>query len=182
MKKKILIAVGVILIIIVAFVAYIMLTTKSHSPAGTAEITVEDLSVKVTYSRPYKKGRVIFGDESTGALQPNGKYWRLGANEATEITFSKDVNFAGKPVAAGSYRMYTVPNTNSWQVSLNSELGEWGAFEPDYSLDVLKVDVAAQAKTPETEQFTIQLASDSTGIQMDFVWDKTMVRVPIAQQ
>jgi len=181
MLKKILIGLGVILLIVLGYVAYALLTTKKHSPQDIVEITQEDLSVKVVYCQPYKKGRVIFGDESTGALIPNGKYWRLGANDATEITFSTDVNFAGEAVSAGSYRMYAVPNTDSWEVSLNSALGEWGAFEPDYSLDVIKVNVPAMTTPQETEQLTIRFGSDSTGVQMNMMWDKTLVEVPIAQ-
>lgn len=182
MKKKILIGIGAILIIVIGYVAYTLLTTRSHSPLATVETTVGDMNVKVVYCRPYKKGRLIFGEESADALLPYGKYWRLGANEATEITFSKDINFAGKPISAGRYRMYTVPNADSWQISLNSEVGKWGAFEPDYSLDVLKVDVPVQTNPQETEQLTIQFSSDSTGVLMDFIWDKTLIRVPIAQQ
>ena len=49
--------------------------------------------VKIYYSRPQLKGR------SLSELTPNGKVWRTGANEATEITFFKDVNFGGKPVS-----------------------------------------------------------------------------------
>src|SRR5438045_2445608 len=124
MKKKILIGLGVVVVIVAAGLGYIALTTKSHSPAETKAFSYNGADVKVIYCRPYKKGRVIFGDAS--ALQPYGKYWRLGANEATEITFSKNVNFAGKPIEAGTYRMYAVPGPASWQVSLNSELGKWG--------------------------------------------------------
>ena len=113
MKKKILIGIGAILIIVIGYVAYTLLTTRSHSPLATVETTVGDMNVKVVYCRPYKKGRLIFGEESADALLPYGKYWRLGANEATEITFSKDINFAGKPISAGRYRMYTVPNADS---------------------------------------------------------------------
>lgn len=182
MLKKVLIGVGVIILIGFAGYKYLMSTTKSHSPQDTAEITSGDLSVKVVYCQPYKKGRVIFGDESTGALQPNGKYWRLGANEATEITFSTDVNFAGEPVAAGSYRMYALPNTDSWEVSLNSALGEWGYSEPDYALDIIKINIPVKATPQETEQLTIRFANDSAGVQMNMMWDKTLVEVPITQQ
>jgi hypothetical protein len=181
MLKKVLIGVGVILLIGVGFIAYSLLTTKKHSPQDVAEITQADLSIKVVYCQPYKKGRTIFGDENTDALIPNGKYWRLGANDATEITFSEDVIFAGESVAAGSYRMYAVPNADSWEVSLNSALGEWGAFEPDYSLDVIKVNVPIQANSEEKEQLTITLASGSKGVQMNMMWDKVLVSVPITE-
>lgn len=179
MKKKIYIGLGVVVILFVAYIGYEFATTKKHSPAETKETSFNGVDVKVVYCRPYKKGRLIFGEDKDDALVPYGKYWRLGANEATEITFSKDVLFAGKPIAAGSYWMYAVPNATTWQVSLNNELGKWGAMEPDYEKDVLKVDVPADNNASETEQFTITFANDSTTSNMTFAWDKTSVTVPI---
>src|SRR5438105_675083 len=105
MLKKILIGIGVLVLAFVLFVVYNVFFPAS--PKGDASISANGLDIKVTYGRPFKKGRLIFGEEKDKALQPYGKYWRLGANAATEITFSKNVNFAGKAVNAGSYRMYT---------------------------------------------------------------------------
>ncbi len=182
MKKKIFIGLGVVLVALVAFVLYVVLIGSKKSPEKTTTFSEQGLDIKVVYCQPYKKGRLIFGEEKDGALQPYGKYWRLGANAPTMITFSKNINFAGKPVNAGSYRMYAVPGASSFQISLNSEGGVSGAFEPDYSLDVLKVDVPVSTAPTETEQFTINFSSDSTGVKMDFVWDKTLVSVPIVPQ
>ncbi|UXX78793.1 DUF2911 domain-containing protein [Reichenbachiella carrageenanivorans] len=180
MIKKIIIA---IVVAVVGYFAYGVLTTRSHSPLTTAEGSSGDLSVSVDYCQPYKKGRLIFGEASEEALVPYGKYWRLGANDATEITFSHKVNFAGKAVAAGRYRMYAVPNTDHWEVSLNSQLGEFGYFEPDYTLDVVKVQVPVQdGPTGGIEQLTMAFDSDSTGLLLNIAWDETMVSVPIAQQ
>lgn len=179
MKNKIFIGLGIVILIIVAYLGYEFATTKKHSPAETKSFTHNGVDIKVVYCRPYKKGRLIFGEEKDDALVPYGKYWRLGANEATEITFSKNVLFAGKPVPAGSYWMYAVPNATAWQVSLNSELGKWGAMEPDYEKDVLKVEVPASTTDGVIDQFTISFTSDSTAAQMNFAWDKTSVNVPI---
>lgn len=181
MKKKIFIGLGVVFIGIVGFFVYANLFPKS--PPTTASFSHQGLDIKVTYSQPSKRGRLIFGEEKDGALQPYGKYWRLGANAATEITFSKDITFLGKPVSAGSYRMYALPGADSFQISLNTELGVFfGVTEPDYSKDVVKVDVPVLVAPVETEKFTINFASDSSGVNMDFVWDKTLVRVPITIQ
>jgi len=181
MLKKILIGVGLLLVVFVGFIVYSNLFPKS--PPTTKAFSENGLDINVAFGQPSKRGRLIFGEEKDGALQPYGKYWRLGANAATEITFNKDINFAGKAVKAGSYRMYAVPGANSFQVSLNSELGVFlGVMEPDYTKDVLKVDVPVVQSPTETEQFTINFASDSTGVNMDFVWDKVIVRVPISVQ
>lgn len=181
MVKKILIGVAVLLLAVVGFFGYGLLFPKS--PTTSTSFSSNGLDIKVNYSQPSKRGRIIFGDEKDGALQPYGKYWRLGANASTEITFSKNITFAGKPVNAGSYRMYAVPGPTSFQISLNSEVGVYfGVNEPDYSKDVLKVDVPVSAAPSETEKFVIQFSDDSAGVNMDFVWDKTLIRVPITVQ
>src|SRR6267154_2460752 len=178
MKKKIFIGLGIVLLAFVLFLVYTAMFPKS--PSKTAVFSDKGLDIKVSYSQPSKRGRLIFGEEKDKALQPYGKYWRLGANAATEITFSKNVNFAGKAINAGSYRMYAVPGPSSFQVSLNSQLGIYFAVnQPDYKLDVVKVDVPVSAAPTETEQFTINFGTDSTGVKMDLVWDKTQVSVPI---
>lgn len=181
MMKKILIGVGVLFIGFLGFLGYTAMFPKS--PPTTTSFSDKGLDIKVTYSQPSKRGRVIFGEEKDGALQPYGKYWRLGANAATEITFSKNVTFAGQPLSAGSYRMYAVPGATSFKVGLNSETGVYFANEePDYTKDVLTVDVPVTSAPTETEKFVINFESDSTGINMDFIWDKTLVRVPITVQ
>jgi hypothetical protein len=180
MKKKIFIGLGLVLLAFVGWVAYGLLFPKS--PKASASFNEGDVNIVVSYSQPFKRGRVIFGDASMEALQPYGKYWRLGANAPTEITFNKDITFAGKPVSAGTYRMYAVPGAQSFQISLNSEKGSLtGAFEPDYSLDVVKVEIPVSS-VAETEQFTINFAKDADVISMDLIWDKTQIRVPIIIQ
>jgi hypothetical protein len=183
MKKKILISVLVIVVALGAYVAYSVNKSSKLSPRSTAAFNAQGLEMRVDYGRPSKRGRLIFGEEKDEALQPYGKYWRLGANAATEITFSKNVMFGGKPVNAGTYRMYTVPNKQTWQVILNSEVGvAFGAVEPDHDLDVVTIEVPVTLVPVETEQLTIDFATDTTTILMNIMWDKVIVRVPIALQ
>ncbi|MGC4021338.1 MAG: DUF2911 domain-containing protein [Cyclobacteriaceae bacterium] len=181
MKKKILIGLAVLLGAFVLFVVYTNLFPAS--PKKMANFSNDSgLEIKVSYSGPFKKGRLIFGEEKDKALQPYGKYWRLGANAATEITFNKNVTFGGKPVNAGTYRMYAVPGATSFQVSLNSGTGVFFAVrEPNYDLDVVKVD-AAVSVSPETEQLNITIDRDSTGVNLNCAWDKIKFSVPITVQ
>ena len=180
--KKIYIGLAVVLVVIVGVVLYGALVVSKRSPIKTTTYSDQGIDFRVVYCQPYKKGRLIFGEEKDGALQPYGKYWRLGANAATEITFSKNINFAGKPVNAGTYRMYAVPGPNMFRVSLNKELGVYFAIsEPDYKKDVIKVDVPIDT-APETEQLIINFSSDSTTVNMDFIWDTTKIRIPITIQ
>ena len=174
MKRSILLIIGATVIIFIGYLAYLIMTTRSHSPEDTVTYQEDDLDITVSYCRPYKKGRKIFG-----GLVPYGEYWRTGANDATEITFSRQVQFGNKTVEAGRYRLYTIPNINEWQIVLNSELGQWGAFKPNNDLDVASVVVPTRALPNPVEQFTIFFDKRNEDLHMHFQWDKTEVFVPI---
>src|ERR1041385_5623724 len=126
MNKKMLVSIiGVVILAVGGYLAYQVFTSRPLSPEQTTSYSYSGLDLKVVYCRPSKRGRVIFGD-SKDAVVPNGKYWRLGANGATEITLSKDVTIVGKLLKAGSYRVHSLPKELSWEISFNSELGKWG--------------------------------------------------------
>lgn len=180
MKKKIFLAIGILLIAFVGYIGYLMLTTRNHSPADTITHNGNNITMSITYCRPFKKGRVIFGSEAEDALQPYGVYWRTGANEATEITFEKDVIFNGKEVQAGTYRLYTIPGEKEWTVALNSSIGEWGYSEPDYSLDIHRSKVMVESTDEITEQFTMSYDPQDTHVNIVLNWDQTKIKVPVS--
>lgn len=133
--------------------------------------TLRTKDVTVTYGRPYKKGREIFGK-----LEPYGKVYRVGADEATTITFAKDGSFGGKPVKAGTYALFAIPNEKQWTIILNGNPKQWGAYdyEKNKDKDVLQVDVPVKTLSAPVEQLTIA----SPGKALTISWDKTQVSVP----
>jgi hypothetical protein len=135
--------------------------------------TVQTKNIKVTYGRPYKKGREIFGK-----LEPYGKVYRVGADEATTISFAKDGTFGGQPVKAGTYTLFAIPNETKWTMILNSQLGQWGAFsyQKYKDKDVLHVDVPVKKISPTVEQLTIKFPASAMVIE----WDDTQVSVPVS--
>jgi hypothetical protein len=158
-----------ILLAMVAFVAVTAYGQDRKSPHET--VNTDDISV--TYGRPYKKGREIFGK-----LEAYGKVWRLGADEATTITFKKDGFFGGKPVKAGTYTMFAIPEEKEWTFILNSQLGQWGAYSYDKNKekDVLQIKAPAKKLDKEVEQLTISFPKSTS---MVVEWDKTQVTVPV---
>lgn len=181
MKKKILIGVLSLIAILAAAMAYLNYRNRTVSPPGSAELKNGDLSISLSYSRPSVRGRVIFGTQEQGALQPYGVYWRLGANEATEITFNKDVTFNGSPLKAGTYRFYAVPGASEFEIIANSALGVWGVFEPDPALDVMKTKIPVEKIAP-VEQFTITLTPGDGGININFEWADVRLVAPVKVQ
>lgn len=184
-KKKLLLGFGVLVIIVAGYLGYLMLTTKSHSPEAVAEYHNGDLHIQVNYCQPYKRDRLIFGTKSDGALVPFGEKWRTGANEATEILFSRDVTIGGQPLKAGRYSLYSIPEASSWTVVFNSKLDYWGAEiagDPfDETLDVLRVAAPVQTGMPEKEQFTISFEEANSGVNMHFEWDDTRATIEIEE-
>lgn len=178
MKKKIIITVVIIVALLAAATAYLQYRNRTLSPPGSASLSNGDLSVNLSYSRPSVRGRLIFGEESSDALQPYGKYWRLGANEATEIEFNRDVTFNGQPLKKGKYRMYAIPGASTFEIGLNGELGKWGYSEPDYSQDILKTKVPVQKNSP-VEQHTISLAKSDNGVDVVVEWSDVKLVIPV---
>lgn len=141
---------------------------KSKRPSPPAQVTKEinGTTITVDYSKPSKRGRVIFGE-----LEPYGKVWRTGANESSWIEFSKDVTVEGENLAAGRYGLFTIPGKDEWVIIFNSVSDKWGAFSYKADNDVLRVNVKPE-KTTLTEVFDISI-SDSGVISL--AWDETKV-------
>jgi hypothetical protein len=161
----------------ILFLSLIMVSAAfmecSSQPPKSPRVKAEGKDVEVAYGQPSKRGREIFGQ-----LEPYGKVWRTGANEATEITFKKDVVFGGQPVKAGTYTLYTIPNQAEWTVILNPELKQWGAYGYDKikAKDLPHVKVPAQKVDSPIEKLTIRFDDQNSLI---IEWDQTRVAVPI---
>lgn len=149
--------------------------TPQPSPGQTIRQDFGISSVELNYSRPGIKGRKIFGD-----LVPYGKVWRTGANSATRIKFADDVTIGGQALKAGEYAIYTIPGENEWQVIINKGSENWGTIYKQED-DILRINVVPEKLDEPVETFTMQFAnvkSNSTDLQL--MWDKTLVSVPIA--
>lgn len=151
-------------------------TVNSYAQPGQRKSphdTVSATNVSVTYGRPSKNGREIFG-----TLEKYDKVWRLGADEATTITFAKDVKFDGYDVKAGTYAMFAIPDEEKWTIILNGVVKQWGAFsyEKNKDKDVAKIKVPVSKLDNVVEQLTIRFNKDNSIV---IEWDKTQVVVPL---
>lgn len=109
------------------------------SQHATVSQRVGTTAITIDYNRPVARGRKLFGD-----LVPWGRVWQPGANDATTITFSKNVLIEGKPLAAGSYTLWSIPDSTRWTFIFSNALHVWHIPYPGESHDVLRVQV-----TPE---------------------------------
>ena len=132
-------------------------------------------SIEITYSRPSIRGRKIFGD-----LVQYGNVWRTGANSATKIKFGEDVNFNGNKVKAGEYALYTIPNKDSWEIILNTGVGNWGADGYNKETDVLRFSVKPVPMEGVCQTFSIGITDISySTCKLEMMWEKVKIQIPI---
>lgn len=138
------------------------------SPAETATGKIGDVTVTVNYSSPAVKGRNIWG-----GLVPYGQVWRSGANEATTVTFDKDVMVEGQPLTAGTYSFYTLPGQEEWTVIFNKTAKQWGT-QYDEKQDALRVRVKPIKSATMNERLKYNVTDDGLVLQ----WEN--LEVPVA--
>lgn len=134
---------------------------------------ISDKIVRVIYSRPQLKGRPF------SSLAKFGKVWRTGANEATEITFYKDVFFGGKEVLAGTYTLFTIPNEKEWIVILSNHKNIWGSYFYNEELDVVRVKGKVTTVTEPIEVFSMMFDKQ---MSLKMGWGNTIVSIPISKK
>jgi hypothetical protein len=131
---------------------------------------------RVIYGRPQKDGRNIFGD-----LEPYGKVWRLGANEATEIEFYIDVKSGNTKIKKGRYTMYALLNAATWTIILNKDTDTWGAFKYDSAKDAARLPVPVQKQSDPIEIFTMVFEKDGDkSASLVIAWDTVLVKLPFS--
>jgi hypothetical protein len=140
------------------------------SPLAVVSCKYKDTYLKIVYSQPHKKNREVFGK-----LVPFGQVWRLGANEATELTITREIFINGQFLPAGSYSMFAIPEKDKWTIIINSAVGEWGAYNYNQAKDVMRIDIATKTLPGELvyEPFTIAIDQKNNKADIVFTWDKT---------
>lgn len=129
---------------------------------------------RVIYSRPIKEGRSIFGN-----IVKYGSYWRLGANESTEIEFFREVTITGQKVKKGRYIIYCIPSEDSWTIKLNSDLYTWGLKVHELG-DIYSFNIPVVVMPREYDVFTMQFAEiNNNTAELLMAWDNRKASIPI---
>ena len=166
----------------VLFLSFNMIMAQLEIPAASPKSklfqTVGLTEISVEYSRPSVKNRNIFG-----SLVPYDKIWRTGADESTKISFSDDVLINSATLKAGTYSLYTIPNTNYWDIIFYAETNVWGVPRNwDENKVVLKTRVDSynlpESIKAETLQISFDFLSNDSAV-MAILWDNTYVPVRI---
>lgn len=143
-------------------------TDKAARPSPPAEAigTIHGAAIKIAYSSPSVKGRVVWGD-----LVPYGKVWRTGANEATTFETDKEIKINGEKLPAGKYALFTIPGESEWTFIFNSDWDQWGAFKYDQTKDVLSVKATPEKSPWFTEKMKFEIKEKMIGLS----WENVVV-------
>ena len=144
------------------------------SQHGSVTQRVGFTDIRIEYNRPVARGRRLFG-----SLVKWERVWHPGADSATTISLSTATEIEGKPLAAGSYTLWAIPDTTQWTVIFSHALHVFHYPYPGDSLDALRVRV-----TPQTGQHMEVLAfyfpvvgPDSATLNLH--WGTTVVPIRI---
>lgn len=142
---------------------------KRASPHETVKATIDGATVSITYGRPYMKGRKIFG-----GLEPYGKVWRLGADEATILETDKALMIGAVHVNPGRISLYALLDAAQWQLVLNKQVGQWGT-EYTQAQDLARVPMKTEKLPAPVEQLTIAIEKNPAGKggQIVVTWETT---------
>jgi hypothetical protein len=135
---------------------------------------------RVIYSRPQKNERIIFADSAIteNVIQHYGQDWRLGANEATEIEFFKEVTINDKKITAGRYILYCIPYADKWKIIINQNLYSWG-LHIDKAKDIAEMDIPVIKNNLQIEYFTMLFQKSAYGCDLVMSWGDVKAVLPI---
>lgn len=134
------------------------------SPLDSARATIGGAEVTVVYSRPSLRGRRLMG-----LLVPYDEVWRTGANAATILRTSRDLDLAGTRIPAGSYSLWTVPTRDGATLVVNRQTGQWGT-EHDPAHDLARIPLTVARASAPAEQFTFAVQPSATGGTLRYTW------------
>jgi hypothetical protein len=150
---------------------------RPSPPASTSCKFAEGKTITVDYSSPRMNGRKIYGE-----LVPLGKVWRAGANEATTFVTTTDLTVGGRTVPAGSYTIFTIPNTDKWTLIISKKTGEWGIPYPGEADDFARVDMKVSKLPSTVENFTISFDHAGGTCTMHLDWETTQASIAITEK
>jgi hypothetical protein len=149
------------------------------SPHETTSAVIEGNRVSLVYGRPYSKDpksgeiRKIWG-----TLLPNGKTWRLGADEATLLITQKPIELGGTTVPAGAYTLYMIPDENGGKLAISKSVGAWGV-PVDEKNDLARVDLKKETLETPNDQLAMAVEKNPAGGGIiKIMWEGTQFSVP----
>jgi hypothetical protein len=148
--------------------------------------------IEISYSRPIKRGRDLWGAGADYGQMLNGgaPVWRAGANVSTRLKTEVPLSIAGKTLAPGEYALFIDLKPNNWTLIVSSVGAAatpsasgpnalWGAYGYTPAKDVVRAPMKIETPIHAFDQLTwaFQDMSDAGGT-IAIIWDKVTATVP----
>jgi hypothetical protein len=148
--------------------------------------------IEVTYGRPIKRGRDLWGAGPTygSMLNSGAPVWRAGANMSTRLKTEVPLVINGKTVPVGEYSLFIELKPSNWTLivsrwaakkdfSSNERDALWGSFDYTPAKDVVRAPMKLEMLPHSIDQLTWTFVDMSdAGGALAIEWDKTMASVP----
>jgi hypothetical protein len=149
--------------------------------------------VEVTYGRPIKRGRDVFGSGAnygSKVANPDAPVWRAGANVSTQLKTEVPLVINGKTVAPGTYTLFIDLKPNNWTLIVsnwkaqadydpNSKTEIWGAYGYTPDKDVVRAPMKLETLPHSHEELSWEFVDvTDAGGTLAIMWDKTLASVP----
>jgi hypothetical protein len=167
---------------------------KPASPAGTSATQIGGKWVEISYGRPIKRGRDVFGsgaDYGKAAKADGAVMWRAGANVTTRLKTEAPLVINGKTVPAGEYSVFIdLKGPTDWTLILsnwpaqttydpNNKAALWGSFGYTPDKDVVRAAMKVETIPMSIDELAwnfVDVTAD--GGKLAVMWDKTVASVP----
>ena len=147
--------------------------------------------IEVTYGRPIKRGRDVFGSGANyGKIaNPDAPVWRAGANVSTQLKTEVPLVINGKTVAPGTYTMFIDLKPNNWtlivskhepqtQYDPNNKTQVYGAYNYTPDKDVVRAPMTLATLPFSIDQLAWEFVDvTDAGGKIAIMWDKTVASV-----
>ena len=144
------------------------------SQSGAVRQEVANTAIEITYDRPVARGRDLFG-----GIVPFGEIWNPGANDATAISFSRDVTVNGNPLPAGRYSLWAIPDPNRWTIVFNRQADVYHTPYPGEGDDALRL-MASPRRGAHMETLAFYFAAvEKKDAELRLHWGETYVPLRI---
>ena len=138
---------------------------------------ISDVSIKIKYSSPAVRGREIWG-----ILDPYGKVWRIGANQATVLEVSDTIEMASNKIPKGKYSMFAIPDSTRWTIILNKEWDQWGAYDYHPEEDLFRVAVTPSRLDSLHERLSFRFVDQELQFRWEYLGFDLPITLPASHQ
>jgi len=146
---------------------------NARSQLGVVSQNIMGTRIEIVYRRPVARGRPLFG-----ALVPWGRVWTPSADTAARFTTSGPLQINGAELPAGSYSVWTIPDSSSWTIVFNS-VAETFHLRYNEERDVLRVRATPRSGDHvETLMFAFPMV-DADSARLELRWGTTVVPLSI---